>query len=58
MVTSPTRGLNIMDLIFTSYTTFIDKTLVLPGLSDYDTAIAEVNARPAKPKQIPRNIPH
>ena len=35
MVTSPTRGHNILDLIFTSNPTLIDKISVSPDLSDH-----------------------
>ena len=56
MVTSPTRGQNILDLFLTTNPTLVDKTSVLPGLSDHDIVMAEVNVRPQKLKQVPRNI--
>ena len=56
MVTSPTRGQNILDLFFTTNPTLIDKTSVLPGLSDHDIITAEVNVKPKMIKQVPRNI--
>ena len=43
MVTSPTQGQNIYDLFLTSNTTLIDKTTVLPGLSDHDIVQAEIS---------------
>ena len=46
MVTLPTRGQNILDLFFTTNTTLVNKISVLPGLSDHDIVIAEVNSRP------------
>ena len=56
MVTSPTRGQNILDLFLTSNPTLIEKVSVLPGLSDHDIVMAEVNAKPTVMKQVPRNI--
>ena len=56
MVTSPTRGQNILDLLLTSNPTLMEKVSVLPGLSDYDIVMAEVNAKPTVMKQVPRNI--
>ena len=57
MVTSPTRGQNILDLFFTTNPTLVHKVSVLPGLSDHDIVIAEVNSRPELLKQVPRDIP-
>ena len=56
MVTSPTRGQNILDLFLTSNPTLIEKVSVLPGLSDHNIVMAEVNAKPTVMKQVPRNI--
>ena len=56
MVTSPTRGQNILDLFLTSNPTLTVKVSVLPGLSDHDIVIAEVNAKPTVMKLVPRNI--
>ena len=56
MVTSPTRGQNILDLFLTSNPTLIDKTTVLPGLSDHDIVKVELNAKPKITKQVPRDI--
>ena len=56
MVTSPTLGQNILDLFLTSNPTLKEKVFVLPGLSDYDIVMAEVNVKPAVMKQVPCNI--
>ena len=40
MVTSPTWGQNILDLLLTSNPTLIEKVSVLPGLSDHDIVMA------------------
>ena len=42
MVTSPTRCQNILDLFLTSNPTLIDKTIVLPGLSDHGIVQVEL----------------
>ena len=57
MVTSPTRGQNILDLFFTTNPTSVNKTFILPGLSDHDIVLVEVNSRPEIIKQVPRDIP-
>ena len=57
MVTSPTRGQNILDLFFTTNPTLVNKTSILPGLSDHDIVLVEVNSRPEIIKQVPRDIP-
>ena len=57
MVTSPTRGHNILDLFLTTNPTLVDKVSVTPGLSDHDIVLAKVNVKPEATKQVPRNIP-
>lgn len=57
MVTSPTRGQNILDLFFTTNPTLVDDITVIPGLSDHDIVLAQVNVKPEVTKQVPRNIP-
>ena len=57
MVTSPTPGQNILDLFFTTNTTLVNKISILPGLSDHDIVLVEVNSRPEIIKQVPRDIP-
>ena len=58
MVTLPTRGHNILDLIFTSNPTLMDKISISPGLSDHDIVMAEINARPARTQQPPHPPQH
>ena len=57
MVTTPTRGQNILDLFLTANPTLVHKVSVLSGLSDHDIVIAEVNSRPELLKQVPSDIP-
>ena len=57
IVTSPTRGQNIIYLFFTTNPTLIDKVSILPGLSDHDIVVAKASAKPELTKQFPRDIP-
>ena len=56
MVTSPTQGQNILDMFFTSNPTLVNKVTIIPGLSDRDIVLAEVNSRPELIKQPLRDI--
>ena len=56
METVPTRGQNILDLFFTTNSTLVHEVSVLPGLSDHDLVIEEVNSRPELIQQVPRDI--
>ena len=56
MVTSPTRGQNILDLFFTTNPTLVDDISVISGLSEHDIVLAQVNVKPKVTKQVPRNI--
>ena len=55
-VTLPTRGQNILVLFLSSNPILIDKTTILPGLSDHDIVLAEVNVKAKINKQVPRDI--
>ena len=57
MVTSPTRGQNILDLFSTTNPTLVNTISILHGLSDHDIVLVEVNSRPEIIKQVPRVIP-
>ena len=56
MVTSPTRGQNILDLFLTTNPTLVDNVFITPGLSDHDIVLTQVNIKPEVLKQVPRNI--
>ena len=43
IVTEPTRQGNILDLLFTSHQDLVDKVYIVPGMSDYDAVISEIN---------------
>ena len=53
MVTSPTRGQNILDLFFITNPTLVDDISVIPGLSDHDIVLAQVNIKPEVTKAGP-----
>ena len=57
MLTSPTRGQKILDLFFTTNPTLVNKISIMPGLSDHDIVLVEVNSHPEIIKQVPRDIP-
>ena len=61
MVTSPTRGRNILDLFLTrqilpSWTMYLSLK-VIPGLYDHDVVFAHADAKPETTKQVPHIIP-
>ena len=53
LVSTP-RGNNTLDLVITSLVT---ACRVIPGVSDHDAVVAEINIKPLKNKQAPRKIP-
>ena len=56
MVTSPTRGQNILDLFLTTIPTLVDNVFITPGLSDHDIVLTQVIVKPEVLKQVPRSI--
>ena len=57
LVTEPTRGENILDLVITTNPTRCMKTTVIPGVSDHDIVLTEYDTRPIRHKQFRRQIP-
>ena len=57
LVTKPTRGDNILDLILTNNPSIVNKTEILPGISDHDCCFAEFDINPKANRQKPRQIP-
>ena len=55
-MTSPTRGQNILGLFFTTNPTLVENVSIIPGLSDHDTVLAKVNAKPEISQQVPCTI--
>ena len=57
MVTGPTRKGNILDLFLTTHPSLVEKSVVLPGMSDHDGIPSVVlSTKPRKIKPPPRNI--
>ena len=56
MVTEPTRGENILDLILTTTPDLIDFVQVHPGMSDHYAVTAEINMRAKFNPQKPRSV--
>jgi hypothetical protein len=57
VVTEPTRGDNTLDLMITNNPSIITKNQVIPGISDHDIPLLEVDLNPVKLVQKPRSIP-
>ena len=57
VVREPTRINNILDLFFTSNPTLVERSYVVPGISDHDgIPIVIISCKPRIIKQIPRKI--
>lgn len=57
VVRKPTRGNNILDLFFTSNPTLVERSWVVPGISDHDgIPVIIVSTKPRYIKQNPRKI--
>ena len=57
MVIEPTRKGNILDLFLTTHPSLVEKSVVLPGMSDHDGIPSVVlSTKPRKIKQPPRKI--
>ena len=57
MVTEPTRCENVLDLFLTSNDTLVQKIEILPGITDHEIVVADVNLKPQIGRQKPRNVP-
>ena len=57
LVREPTRINNILDLLFTSNPTLVERSSVVPGINDHDgIPIVIISCKPRIIKQIPRKI--
>ena len=56
-VKKPTRGKNVLDLFVTSNETLVSNCQNIPGISDHDAVSLEVQVRPQRSKQPPRQVP-
>ena len=57
IIQEPTRENNILDLIATNRPNQINRTQIIPGISDHNIPYTELDINPSRSKQIPRNIP-
>ncbi|MEW8547734.1 MAG: endonuclease/exonuclease/phosphatase family protein, partial [Candidatus Thiodiazotropha sp.] len=57
IVEDPTRKNNILDLIITNQPSKVLRVDVIPGISDHDAVFTELDMRPVRYKQKPRQIP-
>ena len=57
IVENPTRGDNTLELIVVNNPTLVNRTEVLPGISDHDAVFAEIDISPKRYKQAKRRIP-
>ena len=57
LITEPTCGENILDLVIATDPTRCMKTTVILGVSDHDTVLIEYDTRPIRHKQFRRKIP-
>ena len=55
-ISEPTRGSNILDLVFTTCPALIQKTTIYAGMSDHDCIITDLNLKVTRPKTRPRKI--
>ncbi|XP_072043012.1 uncharacterized protein [Amphiura filiformis] len=57
MVTEPTRIKNILDLFFTTNSSLVESSTVIPGISDHDgIPLIVVNSKPITVKPKPRKV--
>ena len=56
LVTTPTRGPNILDLFFASHPDLVTSCQTAPGISDHDSVIVEFSTQINLVKRSPREI--
>lgn len=56
IVKEPTRGKNVLDLIFTTNPDLIEKTEIHPGMSDHDAVICDIKLKLEIDKKPPREV--
>ena len=57
LVTKPTRLENTLDLMITNKPTRVNRTEILPGISDHEIVLCELDISPKMNKQVKRSIP-
>ena len=56
LVTKPTRLQNTLDLMITNNPTRVNRTEILPGISDHEIVLCELDISPTTKKPIKRSI--
>ena len=56
MVTEPTRRNNTLDLIATNLPDQVNRTKVIPGISDHEIPFIDFAVKPSMKKQLPRKV--
>ena len=56
IIQDPTRGNNTLDLIITNRPRQINRTEIIPGISDHHAVYTELEAKPCRRKQNPRDV--
>lgn len=57
VVKEPTRGANILDLLFMSNPSNLNRVEIMPGLSDHDGVFAEIDLQARAQREVKREIP-
>ena len=57
IVDEPTRGKNTLDLVATNSPAKINRVKIIPGISDHDCPLVEIDITPIRRTQKPRKIP-
>ena len=55
-VAKPTRGNNMLDLVFSTNENIIESCEVVQGMSDHDAVLTTIDLKPARIKQKPRTV--
>ena len=56
IVTDPTRGQNILDLVLVSNPTVVSNVAIVPGVSDHDCPLVTLDIKPSRQHQKRRKI--
>ena len=57
VIDKPTREENTLDLLAVNNPTLLNRTEVIPGISDHDVVFAELDVAPRRHKQVKRRVP-
>ncbi len=57
VVEEPIRDKATLDLLATNYPAWVNRVEVTPGISDHDIPLVEIDVKPIKRRQPPKQIP-